>query len=332
VCPTVGIRHEKCLKLQRSHRPKRGYDLESMLLLKLVAASMMRGFLKTLLERLGCPPLQSAVSVYGSGSAGSADAGSTKFRRQTVDPAPPKRCENFADLRTYLRARGNPEDEIDRCLQISARARLILEIGCGDGEVARRIAMRNPHVGILATDIYDASSERTSHYGRVARKWELRQLEAQKQPLSNLVLLRAEGDVLDRLPDASLDSALLIHPEPSVAADFFAGIACRGLKTRFKPGTDALVVKPFSREIGVMACGGFEFDHGNDWSQGLGFLIESPFVFQSSPPVHWSVDLSRSSLYARNSTQNQVFVCRDLSAPAYDCLTKARLVKNSELV
>lgn len=300
----------------------------------------MNGYLATLLRRLGLSPLRSSLVAGGGIDAlrspppGADEApnvwsnaslqGQQALRRQ---PA-----QRFADLQAYLCARGNSDGEIARCLQLLGKPQLILEIGCGNGQIARSIALRNPDAGVLATDIYADSAGPASHYGRVARDWEMGRLEAQQMPLPNLVLVRAEGDVLDRLPDQCIDSALLIHPEPKVAAEFFAGIRRRGLGSRFRPGGKSLIVKPFSREMGMMTCGGFEFDHAEDWSRGLGFLIESPFVFQSDRPVQWGVDLGRASRYSKNSTQDGVFVCSDLSIQTFDCRSKARLVKKSNLV
>lgn len=295
----------------------------------------MTKYFGVLLKRLGFQPSQSAFVAPANASGptpGGAAVGSFPLcsrKPAPVDPDPPAGPAGLAD---YLRNQGNPETEIERCRFVLKKSQLILEIGCGDGNVARRIAVRNPDVGVLATDIYDSAAGDSSHYGRVARKWKRGQLDVQQQRLPNLVLLRATGEILDHLPDRGVDSVLMIHPEPKVAAEFFDRIRRRGLETRFKPAGRSLIVKPFSREIGVMACGGFEFDHSTDWSQGLGFLIESPFVFRCCQPVQWGVNLSRCSPYAGNSTQNEVFYCKDLAARSSDYLSKARLVKNSDLV
>ena len=37
------------------------------------------------------------------------------------------------------------------------------------------------------------------------------------------------------------------------------------------------MILPHCREIGIYACGGYEFDHSEDWSLGLGYLMDSAF-------------------------------------------------------
>ncbi|HHP7233661.1 MAG TPA: hypothetical protein ACFCUC_03445 [Desulfobacterales bacterium] len=301
----------------------------------------MNGYLGNLLKRLGLvpsPSIAAIAAIRGGQAVNHLPAGGVC---KVLRPAQCVRIENRrhwrpvgwpAAIRQYLHTRGNPDSEIERVVQLLDKPQLVVEIGCGAGEVACAIARHNPDTAVLATDAFDVSAGPSSHYGLVAREWESGRLNAQQPSLPNLALLRAEGDLIDRLPDGCIDSVLLIHPEPRVAAEFFNRIQRRNLKTRFKSNRKSLIIKPFSREIGVMACGGLEFDHPRDWSRGLGFLIESPFVFRSCQPVHWGVDLSRCSPYSRHSTQPNVFVCRNLSVYSHDCLLKARLVKNSNLL
>jgi hypothetical protein len=301
----------------------------------------MSGYLDKLLKRLGLAPSPSAgaiAAIRGGQAVNHLSAGGVC---KVLRPAHCVQIENrrhrrpvewSAAIRQYLHTRGNPDSEIERVVQLLDKPQLVVEIGCGAGEVACAIARQNPDTAVLATDAFAVAAGPSSHYGLVARQWERGRLNAQQLALPNLAVLRAEGDLIDCLPKGCIDSVLLVHPEPKVAAEFFSRIQRRNLETRFKPDRKALIVKPFSREIGVMAWGGLEFDHPRDWSRGLGFLIESPFVFRCCPPVHWGVDLSRCSPYSRHSTQPNVFVCRNLSASSHDRLLKARLVKNSNLL
>lgn len=212
---------------------------------------------------------------------------------------------------SYLLARGNPLQDIRRVPGILAKGEVILEIGCGDGEVAWRIAARNPGMGVIATDCYDcgARPDAGSLYGKVARLWQDRRLPAQEMPLENLVVLRAELDFLDCLPPRSLDSLLLINAEPSVGRKVVDFLSAPGLHSAVKPGERQVVILPHSREMGVCTSGGYEFDHGEDWSCGLGYLMASPLGFRKGSRLQWGIDLCRGSAYSCNSTQQDVYIC-----------------------
>lgn len=211
----------------------------------------------------------------------------------------------------YLLARENPQQDIQRISGILAKGEVILEIGCGDGEVAWRIAARNPGMGVIATDCFDCGSRPDvgSLYDKVARLWRERRLPAQEMPLENLVVLRAELDFLDRLPPRSLDSLLLINAEPSVGKKVVDFLSAPGLHSAVKPGERQVVMLPHSREMGVCASGGYEFDHGEDWSCGLGYLMASPLGFRKGSRLQWGIDLCRGSAYSCNSTQHDVYIC-----------------------
>ena len=212
---------------------------------------------------------------------------------------------------SYLLARGNPLQDIRRIPGILAKGEVILEIGCGDGEVAWRIAARNPGMGVIATDCYDcgARPDTGSLYGKVARLWQDRRLPAQEMPLENLVVLRAELDFLDCLPPRSLDSLLLINAEPSVGRKVVDFLSAPGLHSAVKPGERQGGILPHSREMGVCTSGGYEFDHGEDWSCGLGYLMASPLGFRKGSRLQWGIDLCRGSAYSCNSTQQDVYIC-----------------------
>jgi hypothetical protein len=191
--------------------------------------------------------------------------------------------------------------------------RVLLEVGCGSGEAARQIAVENPDMGVIATDLYDCGGDPAngSYYGRIARFWCARQLPAQEDAPPNLVFLRAEGDLLRCLPAAAVDTILLINPEPLVGQAFIQLLKEEEIFSKLKPGPDQIVILPYSRELGVMACGGFSFEHDEDWSRGLGYILGSGLSFRHGLPVQWGVDLLQVSAYTGNSTQRDVFIYGD---------------------
>lgn len=209
----------------------------------------------------------------------------------------------------YLTEQGNSAADIAKCHRILEYPHIILEIGCGGCEVAMQIAARNPHSGIIATDLYECSlsPDPGSHYHRVAHAWKEQCLAAQQAPLDNLVVLKAEIEILRLLPEQTVDSVLIINPEPKVGKLLLDAIHAGALHARIKPGPRQIVILPYCREMGVYACGGCEFEHEEDWSLGLGFLMASRFAFRKANRVQWGVDLYRTSPYWHNSTQMDVY-------------------------
>ena len=218
-----------------------------------------------------------------------------------------------ADLFRYLNRRENHIDDIRRTNDILRMPRVLLEIGCGSGEAARLIARENPEMGVIATDLYDFTCEPAngSYYGKIARQWCARELPSQKEVPPNLVVLRAEADLLRCLPDAVLDTILLINPEPLVGKAFIQFLQEEGVAAKIKPGPNQIVILPYSRELGVMACGGCSFEHDPDWSRGLGYILGSGLAFRRGLPVQWGIDLPRVSAYSGNSTQRDIFIYGD---------------------
>jgi hypothetical protein len=168
-------------------------------------------------------------------------------------------------------------------------------------------------MGIIATDLYDWSHQQLegSSYGKVARIWRERQLPAQLDTPDNLVILRAEADLLRCLPARSIDTVLLINPEPRVGKSTLDLLHAELLFLKIKAGPVQIVILPYSRELGVAVCGGFSFEHDPDWSRGLGFMMSSKFRFKIGASMQWGVDLSRISEYTKNSTQSGIYVCGD---------------------
>ena len=219
----------------------------------------------------------------------------------------------YAALSAYLQKRGNTHQEIQKTLRLLAMPGTLLEIGCGGGEAALAIAEKNPRLGIVATDRYDCTDACTpaAGYRKVALQWQAHTLGAQRADLSNLVLLRAEASLLRCLPDKSIDAVLMVNPEPAVGKIVIDLLDTENLIAKVRPGNRRLVVLPYSREMGAIACGGYEFEHDADWSRGLGFLKSSRFDFHRAVPVQWGVDLQHVSGYSGHSTQQDVYVFGD---------------------
>ncbi len=213
-------------------------------------------------------------------------------------------------LEMYLIEQGNRLAEIEKLHSVMKMDKVLLEIGCGFAEIAWKIASGNPDMGVIATDKFDWTIplKECSHYQKTGQAWKDGLLDVQKKPLDNLVLLRSESKIMRYLPDRSVDSILMVNPEPNVGRAFIKCVSQSHILKKIKPGPRQIVVKPFSREMGVMACGGYEFYRGEDWSRGLGFLMDGPFIFRKNDPVQWSVDLSNASPYSKNSTQTGVYV------------------------
>jgi len=218
-----------------------------------------------------------------------------------------------SELFRYLTRRGNHIDDISKVNAILRMPQVLLEVGCGSGEAARLVASHNPDMGVVATDLYDCGGDPAngSYYGKIARLWCARQLPAQQDAPPNLVFLRAEADLLRCLPAAAIDTILLINPEPRVGQAFVRLLQEEAIASKVKPGPNQIVILPYSRELGVMASGGFSFEHDPDWSRGLGYILGGGLPFRRGLPVQWGVDLLQVSAYTGNSTQRDIFIYGD---------------------
>jgi SAM-dependent methyltransferase len=225
---------------------------------------------------------------------------------------------NLDALTLYLIVQENVSADISRLKNILKTSEVILEIGCGSGNIARKIAWENPGIGVIATDLYDwsAPDQDGSNYQKTALAWKKRQLDIQRDSPDNLVLLRADANILCHLPEDCVDTIFLVNPEPKVGQAFMEFLRDPGMYRKIKPGAKQIVILPFSREMGVSSCGGYEFDHCEDWSRGLGFMMSSGFDFRKGDSVQWRVDLAKSSSYSSNSTQKDVFVFGYHAQPA----------------
>jgi hypothetical protein len=220
---------------------------------------------------------------------------------------------NSSDQMCYLLGRKNCKEDIHKLKNILQMQLVLLEIGCGDAGAALQIALKNPGIGVIATDLYSCSPPPSngSGYGKIAREWCKHRLPAQIDTPANLVILRAEGSLLRCLPLRAIDTILLINPEPCVGKAFLDLLQRESLSLRIKHGPTQIVILPYSRELGLVACGGFSFEHDPDWSKGLGFILGSGLGFKLGASIHWGVDLAHISNYTGNSTQRDIYVCGD---------------------
>jgi hypothetical protein len=220
-----------------------------------------------------------------------------------------------SERHSYLLELGNTPDDIAKLDALLNMPQILLEIGCGDAEAARHIAGKNPDMGVIATDLYDWSPQQpsgSSYYGQIALAWHKRQLPAQMDTPCNLVILRAQADLLRYLPLRAIDTVVSINPEPCVGKSILDLLQRERLSLKIKQGPMQVAILPYSRELGVMACGGCSFEHDPDWSRGLGFLLGSGLRFRRGAPIQWGVDLSRISAYTGNSTQRDLYICGEL--------------------
>jgi hypothetical protein len=213
-------------------------------------------------------------------------------------------------LNAYLLSHKNVEEDIFRLKKILDMPNILFEIGCGSGEASYEIALKNPDWGVIATDKYDwaVPAKAGSHYQKVALAWKDKQLKIQQYLPDNMVVLRAEIDILRFFPDYRLDSVLMLNPEPKVCEAFLRFISETSWYNKIKPGADQILVIPFSREIGVTACGGFECAYTEERPGELMFLKVGNFHFRQGEKIHWGIDMTRASAYSRNSTQNDVYI------------------------
>jgi len=253
-------------------------------------------------------------------------AGASALKAQSNRTTFPPTCylrpaphpSNTGNLASYLENQGNRPDSIARFNTILKMSTVILELGCGNSEISWQIAMKNPDIGIVATDLYRSPclTDSDSGYARANRSWVNGLLKAQVLAPDNLAVLRADADIIRFLPVKSIDTVLLINPEPAMGRAFLKFLEEDLVASAIRPGSRQLVIKPFSKKMGVTTCGGYEFDTEADWSRGIGFMMESPFNFKESAETQWEVDLGAFSDYSKNSTQTGVSICGNIAIHA----------------
>ncbi|MFA4854805.1 MAG: hypothetical protein WC616_05600, partial [Candidatus Omnitrophota bacterium] len=140
----------------------------------------------------------------------------------------------------------NPFYYVEKAVEIARNcsqegSSFVLEIGCGDTEVAWEIARRG--IGVIATDIFKTSSQKGNPniYREFGLKWRKDTLKAQLSDLPNLTVLKAGAGLLRYLPDGLLDYILLVNPEKEVLHQVL-GMLASGLAKKVK---SAVLIKPF---------------------------------------------------------------------------------------
>jgi hypothetical protein len=258
------------------------------------------------LNETSSPALSNSKSVYCSRAQ---SVQSPDIHQKPVDRLLPGE-DSLMLLNAYLFSRENSQEDISKLKKILKADHIIFEIGCGSGEVAWEIAKKNPYTGVIAIDKYDwtVPLNKGSHYQKTALVWREKRLKAQQYAPENLVLLRGEGEIIRFFPDHCIDTVLMINPEPKVCEAFLKFISQDKWFQKIKPGSTQIFVVPFSRELGVSAYGGFEWDYSETGPVNLDYLSVSPFEFRRGEKNHWGLDLSRASAYSRNSTRNDVYI------------------------
>jgi hypothetical protein len=252
-----------------------------------------------------------SLGLHDSPGSLAAKADNLRIRPELLQNDTPLEVDsNLPLLNGYLLAQGNTAAEIARLHYVLKKPTVILEIGCGSGEVAWQIAQKNPNIGVIATDQFNCPVPADASFGyqQVAEAWQNGCLPVQQTTPDNLLVLRAECELLQFLPCRAIDTLLLINAEPIVGRNFVNFIQGEAFCRKLRPGHRQIVILPYCREMGVMACGGYEFDHAEDWSRGLGYILGSRLAFKKGARMQWGVDLRRVSPYSGNSTQSDIFV------------------------
>lgn len=110
----------------------------------------------------------------------------------------------------YLELNDNDVEDAEKAFRIfSEYDEIVFEIGAGHGNVALEIAEKNPKVGVVAIDVYNEHTGYNVLYGL----WKKGKLKPQTANLDNLVLLRAEPDLLKLLPPRLISHVLLVNFE-----------------------------------------------------------------------------------------------------------------------
>ena len=82
-----------------------------------------------------------------------------KWRFRLVNDHGHTTRSDASDRLRYLLCRENSTPDIRKLNSLLGMPQVLLEIGCGDGEAARQIALKNPGIGVIATDLYDWSHQ-----------------------------------------------------------------------------------------------------------------------------------------------------------------------------
>ncbi|MFA5320328.1 MAG: methyltransferase domain-containing protein, partial [Candidatus Omnitrophota bacterium] len=189
-------------------------------------------------------------------------------------------------IEAYLQENGNPFEDTSKAMDLLGLngndngRRILLSLGCGTAKADYEVASRNRNgISVVSIDRYDPEA-RGFTYRDFAERWACRQLPAQREPLENMVILRAEASVLmDILPDSSIDYALLLSPNTPI---LHRVLEHPRLLKMLKQGGE-VVIKPFPYltmseddmiivELGFRPAGaekwGVNLDDYSDWRSG----------------------------------------------------------------
>ncbi|MDP8264039.1 MAG: class I SAM-dependent methyltransferase [Candidatus Aceula lacicola] len=122
------------------------------------------------------------------------------------------------DLASYLIKQGNTLEDINKVVLILKNYdQIYIDVGTGQAGLPLEIAEKNPKIGVITIDSYSSKG----FYYLYANQWKNRELDAQKQNLDNLVVLKASfGKFFWNMPYDSIDYMSLIAPAKAVENDF----------------------------------------------------------------------------------------------------------------
>ncbi len=144
-------------------------------------------------------------------------------------------------MREFLLGRdGSNSRSIDSLWRVLERGSRLLEIGSGRTDAAVAIAAKNHDLGVIATDIYNENSG-TEVYRAYAEEWRQGGLLGQELRLDNLALLKCGAEILEYLPDSSLDYILLVNPEMSAVEELAHEFKDKGGLKKLKPGGKVVI-------------------------------------------------------------------------------------------
>jgi len=118
-------------------------------------------------------------------------------------------------LDAELKKLGNNNNSRKKILQFLStnKQKTLLEIGCGKGNTSLEIARNNKDINVIAIDIFNDEDRSGYYYDNYTKPWENNELEAQKENLPNLVILRSTSDILKLLPKNFLNWILFVKPD-----------------------------------------------------------------------------------------------------------------------
>ncbi|MDO8675914.1 MAG: hypothetical protein Q7K71_07380 [Candidatus Omnitrophota bacterium] len=197
--------------------------------------------------------------------------------------------EGISLLEAYLKQVGNGKfHEAYDALQLAIRQgkQIIIEIGSGNTNNALALAKKNPEAFILATDEYKINPTGQTVYKDFALDFEAERLSAQKsgsdplEAVQNIRVVRGFADIVLYLPDATVDSIVLVQPAKEALEELIELIV----------GASNMLRKLQGASIAVYGMEGLVDTYLE--------LIISKFNFlKQSSPVFKNVDLGKNSFW-----------------------------------